>query len=154
LRAIFWVCLLAAVGIAVWAVRLLLTQRAMLAGKSNPETDLLPAGVDAIWLLERWQVVGVLTMGVACILAYLAILQFGTTFSLTQARYYFPAIVPAALLFAIGWRALLPRRWLIYGQAVLFIGLVMLNVVIYSAYVLPYWESVSVEYPGVHEFYR
>jgi hypothetical protein len=154
LRGIFWVCLLAAVGIAVWAVRLLLTQRAMLAGKSNPETDLLPAGADAIWLLERWQVVGVLTMGVACILAYLAILQFGTTFSLTQARYYFPAIVPAALLFAIGWRALLPRRWLIYGQAVLFIGLVMLNVVIYSAYVLPYWESVSVEYPGVHEFYR
>ncbi len=155
LRGIFWVCLLAAVGIAVWAVRLLLTQRAMLEDEIDGSSGTgSTAGVDSVWLLERWQVVGVLTMGVACILAYFAILQFGTTFSLTQARYYFPAIVPAALLFAIGWRALLPRRWLVPGQAILFVGLVMLNVIIYSAYVLPYWGSVSVEFPGVPEFYR
>jgi hypothetical protein len=80
-------------------------------------------------------------MGVTCFLAYLAILQFGTTFSLTQARYYFPAIVPAAILFALGWRSILPERWLRPAQAVFFSAVVLLNVVIYTAYVIPYWVT-------------
>lgn len=139
LTLVFWVCLIAAIGIGVWAVRLYLTQRQEISSAvlsdNSPRSEREP-----LFRPERWQVVGVLTMGVACFLAYLAILQFGTTFSLTQARYYFPAIIPAAVLFALGWRSLLPRQWLIPAQVALFFALVLLNVVIYTAYVIPYWE--------------
>jgi hypothetical protein len=91
---------------------------------------------------------------VTCILAYFAILQFGTQFSLTQARYYFPAIVPAALLFMLGFRALIPRRGLGYGQVAIFASLVLLNVIIYSAYVIPYWASAWKAFPDIDSFYR
>ena len=36
----------------------------------------------------QWRALGLLTL--ACLLAYLAIIQFGTSFALSQARYYFP----------------------------------------------------------------
>ena len=87
-----------------------------------------------------WQVTGVLTMGVACVVAYYAILQFGTTFSLTQARYYFPAIIPAAILVMLGVRSWFPARWLPWVQTAVFLALVLLNLIIYTAYVIPYWH--------------
>ena len=83
-----------------------------------------------------------------------SIVQFGVTFSLTQARYYFTAIVPAAILLMLGYRALLPRRWLPYGQFAVFASLVLLNVAIYSAYVLPYWGSAFKLYRDIDPFYR
>jgi hypothetical protein len=88
-----------------------------------------------------WQVTAILTMGITCVLSYYAILQFGTTFSLTQARYFFPAIVPAAILFMLGVRSWFPRSWLPYVGAATFLGLVLLNLLIYTAYVVPYWNQ-------------
>ncbi len=148
LRILMWLTLIGTIGVAVWAIRLYLAERrhkdAVVPGSQG----------ESVFALERWQVVGVLTMGVTCIAAYLAILQFGVSFSLTQARYYFTAIVPAAILLMLGYRALLPRHWLPYGRAAIFIGLVVLNVVIYSAYVLPFWGSAFRLYQEIDAFYR
>jgi 4-amino-4-deoxy-L-arabinose transferase-like glycosyltransferase len=150
LRLLLLVSMIAAFGIAVWAVRLYRHQKTMLASESRatdpPQNPILD--------LQRWQVVGVLTMGMTCLLAYFAILQFGTTFSLTQARYYFPAIVPAAILFVLGLRAIIPRQWLPFAQAGFFLGFAILNVVIYTAYVLPYWSTVGVDPVNLPQLYR
>jgi len=75
---------------------------------------------------------------VTLVVAYFAILQFGTQFELTQARYYFPAINALAMVTMVGLRTLLPERWRRYGQATIVAALVLLNLVIYSAYVIPY----------------
>lgn len=178
LRILLWVTMIAAIGVAVWAIRLYRTQHAMIAayqavpsqdafatvdGTQSPVSEAAKGNIPllvnsaprpSIVVLEKWQVVGVLTMGMTCLLAYFAILQFGTTFSLTQARYYFPAIVPAAVLFMLGIRSLTPQRWLPYVQAGLFLGMVLLNVVIYTAYVLPYWATVNIDTTELNQFYR
>jgi 4-amino-4-deoxy-L-arabinose transferase-like glycosyltransferase len=148
LRALMWVAMIGAAGVAVWAIRFYRASR-----RVGDDAGVAPA-TESVFLLERWQVVGVLTMGVTCITTYYAILQFGVTFSLTQARYYFTAIVPAAILLMLGYRALIPRRWLPYGRLVIFVSLVILNVVIYSAWVLPYWASAFTFYPNIDPFYR
>jgi hypothetical protein len=92
--------------------------------------------------------------GKLCITAYFAVLQFGVTFSLTQARYFFPAILPAAILLMLGFRALIPRRWLGYSQLAIFISLVVLNIVIYSGWVLPYWATAGKHLPQIDPFFR
>ena len=152
LRLLLLVCLVACIGIAVWSIRVYRTQRRKLAD----DQEALPSrrASDPVLVVERWQVVGVLTMGVTCLLAYFAILQFGTTFSLTQARYYFPAIVPAALLFVLGLRSTLPNRWHPFAGGGLLLGLAVLNVVIYTAYVLPYWSTVGIDTVDLPQFYR
>ncbi len=154
LRTLLWITMIAMVGIAVWAVRLYLVERSIGRAADEAEARTLARRAESVFLLERWQVVGVLTMGVTCILAYAAILQFGTTFSLTQARYYFPAIVPAAILAMLGLRALIPRRWLGYGQAGVFGALVALTVIVYVGYVIPYWSSADMVYRDIDPFFR
>ncbi|HEV2072586.1 MAG TPA: hypothetical protein VGR29_02995 [Thermomicrobiales bacterium] len=144
LRWILGVTLFATVGLVVYVLRFFLTRR----GIDNAEGAGQDRGVardqaDPTLAIMPWQVTAVVTMGVTCVLAYYAILQFGTTFSLTQARYYFPAIVPGAILFMLGVRSWFPRTWLPYVGAVTFLGLVGLNLLIYTAYVIPYWN------PGV-----
>ena len=147
LRLLLWVTLVATIGIAVWAIRLYWTMH---------ETDDRPGLVadGTVYRLERWQVAGVVTMGVTCIVAYVAILQFGVQFSLTQARYYFGAIVPAAILVMLGFRALTPRRALPWVQTAIFAGLVLLNVLIYTAWVVPYWGTAFRSFNEVNPFYR
>ena len=154
LRLLLWIVLIGTVGIAVWAVRLYRVNHELLNASDEDEAAAIAERSESIFILERWQVVGVLTMGATCILAYLAVLQFGTTFSLTQARYFFPAIVPAAILLMLGFRAIIPRRWLSYAQVSLFASFIVLNVVIYSAYVLPYWASADKVYRDINPFYR
>lgn len=100
-------------------------------------------GSDPIFLPERWQVVALGTLLAACIIGYFSVLQFGLSFSLTQARYYFPMIVPAAVLLMLGFRTLIPRRWARYGGAVGFIALVLMNVLIFTAWFLPYWFPMA-----------
>ena len=141
LRVILWVTLFATVGLAVYALRFLREQRAIdRAEDAGEDVAVIRHNADETLAIMPWQVTAVLVMGVSCVIAYYAILQFGTTFSLTQARYYFPAIVPAAFLFMLGLRSWFPRRWLPYVQAAVFIALVALNLVIYTAYVIPYWN--------------
>lgn len=82
-------------------------------------------------------------MVAACVLGYYSVLQFGLSFRLTQARYYFPMVVPAAILLMLGYRSLVPDRLARIGGAVLFLLLVVLNIIIYTAYFLPYWHPLA-----------
>jgi 4-amino-4-deoxy-L-arabinose transferase-like glycosyltransferase len=72
-------------------------------------------------------------------LAYLAVIQFGTTFELAQARYVFPALPAAAVLLAIGVSAIVPSRARRYALVLWVAGALAVTVFIYSAYVIPYW---------------
>jgi len=141
LRVILWITLFATVGLAAYALRFLRAQREIdAAEEAGEDVGKLRHTGDPTLAIMPWQVTAVIMMGVACVIAYYAILQFGTTFSLTQARYYFPAIVPAAILLMLGLRSWFPRRWLPWVQAGVFLALVLLNLIIYTAYVIPYWN--------------
>lgn len=87
----------------------------------------------------RWQAVGVLLMLVACVIAYIAIVQFGTQFALTQARYFFPVINAATLIVMLGFRTLIPAAFRPAGRGVIIMGLVVLNAYIFTSYVVPFW---------------
>jgi hypothetical protein len=75
------------------------------------------------------------------------VVQFGTSFALSQARYYFPAVNAGALLLMLGLRTLLPGRARPTAQGVVFGALVLLNIVILTGYVLPF--TVTVDEPVV-----
>lgn len=100
-------------------------------------------GSDPLFQPERWQWIALGTMVAACAIGYFSVLQFGLSFSLTQARYYFPMIVPAAILLMLGFRSLVPQRYVRYGGAVMFLALVLLNILIYTAWFLPYWHPMA-----------
>jgi 4-amino-4-deoxy-L-arabinose transferase-like glycosyltransferase len=153
-RILLWVTMIGTVGIAVWALRFWEVQKPILHEDDPAAAAALRSRAESIFDLERWQVVGIVMMGITCIVSYYAILQFGTTFSLTQARYYFPAIVPAAILLMLGFRAMFPKSWLPYVQTVLFLAMIVLTLVIYSGYVIPYWESAGKFYRDIDPFYR
>lgn len=89
----------------------------------------------------RWQALALLMLLGTCLVAYFAVVQFGTRFVLTQARYYFPAINAAALLLMLGLRTLIPLRHHAYGQTAVFASLVVLNVLIFTQYVLPHYPN-------------
>lgn len=148
LRLLLWATMIAAAGVAVWAVRLYFSSRRRDEDVPAPSPD------GSLFLAHRWQVAGVLTMGITCIVSYVAILQFGVSFSLTQARYYFPAIIPAALLLMIGFRAITPARWLRSAEVGLFMGMAVLNVIIYTAFVAPYWETANKVYRDIDPLFR
>jgi 4-amino-4-deoxy-L-arabinose transferase-like glycosyltransferase len=93
---------------------------------------------DRVMMPTRWQSYALLTLFVTCVVAYLAIIQFGLQFALTQARYYFPAINAVALILMLGLRTLLPVDWRRYGQATVLAALVLMNIIIYTQYVVPY----------------
>jgi hypothetical protein len=96
---------------------------------------------DPIFRLAKWQALALLMLFLTCVIAYLAVVQFGTSFELTQARYYFPGVSAAGLLLALGVRAMLPRRALPYAQTVCLVLLIVLNLAIYTQYVIPYWHG-------------
>lgn len=140
LRTIWWIVVLALVGLVIWAALVLMLRwRARKAPLSRVRA--LVRNTDPIIAVTGWQINGVLAMLLTCVVAYFAVLQFGKTFDLTQARYYFPAINAAALLLMLGLRALTPIRWLPYMQTLVFIGLFWLNAIILTTYVIPYWAD-------------
>ena len=83
----------------------------------------------------------------ACVVGYLAVVQFGTRFALTQARYFFPVVTAAALLSMLGLRTLVPARWRPFGQAATVAALLALNVWLFVAYVLPFHSSQVANMP-------
>ncbi len=89
--------------------------------------------------LDRWQFWAIAVMLVACIVGYLATVQFGTQFALTQARYFFPVINALAILLMLGLRTAIPPRWHPAGAATVVTGLVVLNVFVVTSYVIPYY---------------
>lgn len=98
-----------------------------------------PGGIGGVRALETWQVSAIGVIVLAALVSYGAMLQFGTRFSLTQARYFFPAINAFAFLLLLGLRTLLPAAWLRYAQAAVVSALILMNVLIYTQYVIPYW---------------
>ncbi|MCO5218093.1 MAG: glycosyltransferase family 39 protein [Thermomicrobiales bacterium] len=128
LTVLLVIVIIGAMGCGVWLWRVHLT-----VGK----------GSDDVFAPQRWQWIALGTMVFACALGYYSVLQFGLTFSLTQARYYFPMIVPAAILLMLGFRSLLPTYLVRAGAAVLFLMMVVLNILIYTGWVLPYWYPAA-----------
>jgi 4-amino-4-deoxy-L-arabinose transferase-like glycosyltransferase len=98
---------------------------------------------DRVMQPEPWQSYALIVLVLTCVVAYLAVVQFGTSFALSQARYYFPAINAGALLLMLGLRTLLPRRARPAAQGVVFGALVLLNIVIMTWYVLPFTATVD-----------
>ena len=86
-----------------------------------------------------------------CVVGYLAVVQFGTTFALTQARYYFPVVTAAALLSMLGLRTLVPTAWRPVGRGIVVAALVALNVSLFVQYVLPFHASVVSEMPWLED---
>ncbi len=75
------------------------------------------------------------------LVTYLAIIQFGTRFALTQARYFFHVVNAASLLLMLGLRTLIPRFLHPYAQGGIFAALVLLNLLIFTQYVIPHFLS-------------
>ncbi len=89
-------------------------------------------------VVELWRAKAIALLVITLIVAYLAVVQFGTQFELTQARYYFPVINALAIVVMLGLRTVIPASWRSYGQALVLLALLLLNLVIYSGYVIPY----------------
>lgn len=142
LAALLWMSVLALVGVLAWLVLVVVFRRRG-KGASMSRLRSLAANTDPVVTVTRWQMIGVLSMVVTCVVAYFAVLQFGTTFDLTQARYYFPAVNAAAIIIMLGVRMLTPTRLLPYMQTLIFVGAFWLNAVILSSYVIPYWQDFA-----------
>ncbi|HEX5498483.1 MAG TPA: glycosyltransferase family 39 protein [Thermomicrobiales bacterium] len=93
----------------------------------------------------QWQALG--TMAAICLFGYLAVIQFGVTFSLTQARYFFPVVNAGAFLSMLGLRTIVPARWRPAAQGVVVAALVVLTILIFAQYVAPFGVSSHGE-PG------
>lgn len=106
--------------------------------RTRHQPSTVPDG--SFWRPARWQTIGIGVLVLTAAVAYLSVLQFGTRFQLTQARYMFPAANAAIVALVIGWRAVVPLRSLIYARASLFIAMIALNILIFSQYVLPFWH--------------
>jgi hypothetical protein len=97
---------------------------------------------------QPWQRNGLIVLALTCVVAYMAVVQFGTSFALSQARYYFPAVSAGALLLMLGLRSLLPGWARPAAQGIVFGALVLLNIVIITGYVMPF--TVTVDEPAVN----
>jgi len=94
-------------------------------------------------VLAREQVIGLWVLLAVCVVAYGAMLQFGTDFKLTQARYYFNAVAAVAVLLAFGLRQIVPVRYHSAAIVAFLLFMVSVNVLIYTQYVIPYWYLAS-----------
>jgi 4-amino-4-deoxy-L-arabinose transferase-like glycosyltransferase len=93
--------------------------------------------------LDRAQVLGLWLMFLVAIVCYGAMVQFGTDFALTQARYYFQAVGAVALILAYGLGSLMPRNWKPFASGAFLAFMIAVNLLIYTQYVIPYWYLAS-----------
>jgi len=93
--------------------------------------------------LSGSQVGGLWLLIAVCVIAYGAMLQFGTEFELTQARYYFNGVAAVGILIAFGLRLLVPLRARPLFATLFLLFMISINVMIYSQAVLPYWYLPS-----------
>lgn len=123
-------CLIAFIGLIVYVVRLVRRRHeARVAG--------------SIAAPVAWQIWAMVGLFATALLGYAAVIQFGLNFALTQARYFFPMIAPAAVLLMVGLREIVPARGRGYAQVGVVAGLVALNIYIFAAYVIPYWYAID-----------
>ncbi len=121
--------LLALVGLAIFAILAVLARRR--DGKLwTPSGFVRP---------DRFQSLALLILLLIVIISYLAVIQFGTRFILTQARYLFPVVSAVAILLALGLRTIVPLRAKSAFQGLAIASLVLLNILIYTKWVVPYW---------------
>jgi 4-amino-4-deoxy-L-arabinose transferase-like glycosyltransferase len=118
------------VGLAIFAI-LAAYRRASGVSENGPLGFEMP---------DRSQMISVAVLLVAIVTAYLAVIQFGTQFALTQARYFFPVVNAFAILVLLGLRTLIPRPLRPIGSGLIVFGLVFVNLIIYTRYVIPYWH--------------
>jgi len=142
LKIILYAAIFGAVGLAIYAWKFWRVQQPILQAETTEEAERLIARGDSTLTIAPWQVVALLMLGVTCVVGYYAILQFGTTFALTQARYYFTAINAGAILVMLGIRSWFPKKWLPYVAVAIFVGLVALNLIVYTEYVIP-WNTTG-----------
>jgi len=128
------VTLLSLVGLVLWGVLVLRG-----AGLRN----------DSVEHPAQWQTQVVVVLVVSCVVAYAAVVQFGTAFALTQARYYFPVAAPAALLCMLGLRTVLPVRFRPWGPWAAVVGWCSLTLLLFFGYVLPFHASIALEMPWI-----
>jgi hypothetical protein len=147
MAALFWVCFLGVLGCVWWTVQTALVSRGrMVVFHSDHGALTYPRivptegrDIDPIFRKDHKRDLGVALMAVSCIVAYYSVLQFGTQFSLTQARYYFPSLICLIIVIMLGYRALSPRGWRPWVEGTFLVGWVALNIVIFTAYLIPYW---------------
>ena len=135
LRKIFLVASLAMIGLAVRAIRAYLATSCSI--RDGAPRLRMRFGVP----LNRRQGMFLLALGVFVAGSYGAILQFGTQFEGTQARYAFPAVTAVALLAMVGIRSLVPSRALPVIAVLTMAGMVWLNVEIYRDAVMPWIDA-------------
>lgn len=128
---------LALVGLALYVVNV------ATAGRVFPFID----GDRATTQPRRWQRQALITLAALCLIGYLAVVQFGTTFVLTQARYFFPVAIAGALLTMLGLRMLIPARARPAAQGIVVAALGVLTVALFTQYVAPFHLSI-VQEPG------
>ncbi len=126
--------------LATVGIPLLVLTLVSLAGLIWATITILNGGTLPTFLrVTKLQCGGLWLMLLICIMAYGAMLQFGTTFRLTQARYFFNAIPAAAILIAFGLRTLTPARARPGVAAGFLVFMIAINVLIYSQGVLAFW---------------
>jgi uncharacterized membrane protein (UPF0136 family) len=125
----------AMIGLAVFAIRGYVGSSAWIRNSLPRAGQYLGIAVDQI------QVKALIVLAGFIGISYAAILQFGTQFQGTQARYAFPAVTAVALLVMLGIRSLVPRRWLPAIAILIIVGLVFLNYDIYTNYVIPWNDA-------------
>ncbi len=128
--------ILGLIGLVIYGVNVLT------AGRALPFI-----GGDRVTRPRRWQRQALFTLAALCVVSYLAVVQFGTAFVLTQARYFFPVAIAGSLLIMLGLRTLLPARTRPGAQRVMLAALVVLTVAIFTQYVLPFHLGI-VQEPG------
>jgi 4-amino-4-deoxy-L-arabinose transferase-like glycosyltransferase len=151
LRIILGVCVVGLIGFGWWVVQSQLVLRGQtISFRSEHGYFTFPSlvslddqsrsdRVDDVFRPDRVTRIAVLTLVIACLVAYFAILQFGTTFSLTQARYYFPSVNAFAILVMLGYRALIPKRLHSWAEAIFLLAFFVVNLLVFAEYVIPYW---------------
>ncbi|CAN5776360.1 glycosyltransferase family 39 protein [soil metagenome] len=88
---------------------------------------------------DRFQSLALIILLLIVIISYVAVIQFGTRFILTQARYLFPVVTAVAILLTLGLRTIVPLRARPAVQGLAIASLVLLNILIYTKWVVPYW---------------
>ena len=122
---VFWALgLLAALAVAGW-VRLILRRDARSEARAE----------------------GLLLAGVWFVLLFASLVRYMTTTPSAEGRLLFPGVAAFSLLLALGWEALLPRRWTRAVMGAILAGLIALSifgpVAIASRYALPLLDSAQ-----------
>jgi 4-amino-4-deoxy-L-arabinose transferase-like glycosyltransferase len=94
--------------------------------------------------INRTRLSALALLAATCVLAYAAMAQFGVRFLLTQARYAFQAIAPAALLAMVGLRAWIRPAWRTRAQVAIVGALISVYALVYIGFALPFWYGAHV----------